>query len=112
MTASSWEFRERPGRRRNAHGRAGLLGRSPPPCARVHRGGWGLHDARNADRQHLLAAGADHVEKTVFDTQRTLTLVALPLRRPAPESISPPALEVVAWTGPTTAPALARAHGA
>lgn len=86
--------------------------RSQFPELKIVVGRWGLHDERNADRQHLLAAGADHVETTVLDTQRTLTLVALALRRPAPESIPTPALEVVPWTGPTTAPALARAHGA
>jgi len=86
--------------------------RSQFPELKIVVGRWGLHDEKNADRQHLLAAGADHVETTVLDTQRTLALVGLTLRRPAPESIPMPALEIVPWTGPTTAPALARAHGA
>jgi predicted PurR-regulated permease PerM len=86
--------------------------RSQFPECKIVVGRWGLHDEKNADRQHLLAAGADHVETTVLDTQRTLALVGLPFRRPAPESIPRPAPQVVPWTGPTTAPALARAHGA
>ena len=35
----------------------------------------------DADRQQLLAAGADHVETTVLDTHRTLTQVGLTLER-------------------------------
>ena len=54
-------------------------------------GRWGLHDEKDADRQHLLAAGADHVETTVLDTQRTLALVGLTRGQPAPESPPPPA---------------------
>src|SRR6185295_14914255 len=82
--------------------------RSQFPELKIVVGRWGLHDEKNADRQHLLAAGAGHVETTVLDTQRTLALVGLTLRRPAPESIPMPALEIVPWTGATTAPALAR----
>jgi predicted PurR-regulated permease PerM len=47
---------------------------------------WGLHDEKDADRQHLLAAGADYVETTVLDTQRVLTQVGLTLGRPTSES--------------------------
>ncbi len=49
--------------------------RSQCPELKIVVGRWGLHDEKDADRQHLLAAGADHVETTVLDTQRTLVLV-------------------------------------
>jgi hypothetical protein len=75
-------------------------------------GRWGLHDEKDADRQHLLAAGADHVETTVLDTQRALVLVGLTRGQPAPESPPTPAPEGVPWTAPTTATALGRAQGA
>ena len=61
-------------------------------------GSWsvvGSHDERDTDRQHLLAAGADHVEMTVVGTQRTLAQTGLTLRRPAPESPPTPVPEVV-----------------
>ena len=45
-------------------------------------GRWGLHDEKDTDRQHLLAAGADHVETTVLDTQRALVQVGLTLGPP------------------------------
>jgi len=79
--------------------------RSQCPELKIVVGRWGLHDEKDTDRQHLLAAGADHVETTVLDTQRALGQVGLTLGRPAPES--PPTLvpEVVPWT--TTATALA-----
>jgi predicted PurR-regulated permease PerM len=64
--------------------------RSQCPELKIVVGRWGLHDEKDADRQHLLAAGADHVETTVLDTQRTLAQVGLTLGRPAPES--PPTL--------------------
>ncbi len=73
-------------------------------CKRLHSqcpelkivvGRWGLHDEKDADRQHLLAAGADHVETSVLDTQRALTQVGLTLGRPAPESPPTPVPEVV-----------------
>jgi predicted PurR-regulated permease PerM len=51
-------------------------------------GRWGLHDEKDADREHLLAAGADYVETTVLDTRRALTQVWLTLGRPAAESKS------------------------
>ena len=71
---------------------------------------WGLHDEKEADRQHLLAAGADDVETTVLDTQRALAQVGLIVGRPAVEL--PPTLvpEVVPWTAPTAATALGRAQ--
>jgi predicted PurR-regulated permease PerM len=75
--------------------------RSQCPELRIVVGRWGLHDERDADRQHLLAAGADHVETTVLDTQRALAQVGLTLGRPAPESPPTPAPEVVPWTAPT-----------
>ena len=46
-------------------------------------GRWGLHDEMDADCQQLLAAGADHVETTVLDTQRTLVRLALASGHPA-----------------------------
>ena len=76
-------------------------------------GRWGLHDEMDTDRQHLLAAGADHVETTVLDTRRTLARMAgLMLGRPAPESPLTLAPEVVPWTAPPTSTALGRAQGA
>jgi predicted PurR-regulated permease PerM len=81
--------------------------RSKCPELKIVVGRWGLHDEKDADREHLLAAGADHVETTVLDTQRALAEMGLTLAQPTPES--PPAFEVEAWAGPTTAPALGRA---
>jgi predicted PurR-regulated permease PerM len=72
--------------------------RSRCPELKIVVGRWGLHDEKDADRQHLLAAGADHVETTVLDTQRTLTQVGLTLERPAPESPPTQAPEVVPRT--------------
>jgi predicted PurR-regulated permease PerM/CheY-like chemotaxis protein len=80
--------------------------RSQYPELTIVVGRWGLHDEQDADRQHLLAAGADCVETTVLDTQRALAQVGLTLGRPVPES--PPTLvpEGVPWTTPTTVTAL------
>jgi predicted PurR-regulated permease PerM len=75
--------------------------RSQCPELKIVVGRWGLHDERDSDCQHLLAAGADCVETTVLDTQRALTQVGLTLGRPAPESPPTPAPEVVPWTAPT-----------
>jgi predicted PurR-regulated permease PerM len=55
--------------------------RSQCPELKIVVGRWGLHDEKDADRQHLLAAGADHVETTLLDTQRALTQVGLTLGR-------------------------------
>jgi predicted PurR-regulated permease PerM len=60
--------------------------RSQCPELKIVVGRWGLHDEKDTDRQHLLAAGADYVETTVLDTQRALAQVGLTLGRPAPES--------------------------
>ena len=54
--------------------------RSQCPDLKIVVGRWGLHDEKDTDRQHLLAAGADHVETTVLDTQRALAQVGLTLR--------------------------------
>ena len=77
--------------------------RSQWPKLKIVVGRWGLHDEMDADCQQLLAAGADHVERTVLDTKRTLALVGLTHGHPAPES--PPAVEP--WAAP-----LGRAQGA
>jgi hypothetical protein len=69
--------------------------RSQYPELKIVVGRWGLHDEKDADRQQLLAAGADHVETTVLDTQRTLVQVGLTGGHPAPESPPTPAPEVV-----------------
>jgi hypothetical protein len=66
----------------------------------------------DADCQQLLAAGADHVETTVLDTQRTLALVGLTHGHPALESPPAPAPEAEPWAALTTAPALGRTQGA
>jgi predicted PurR-regulated permease PerM len=86
--------------------------RSQCPELEIVVGRWGLHDEKDADCQHLLAAGADHVETTVLDTQRTLVRVGLTRGHPAPESPPTPAPEVVPWTAPTPATAVACAQGA
>ena len=83
--------------------------RSQFPELKIVVGRWGLHDEKNADRQHLLAAGTDHVETTALDTQRTLVLVGSTRGHAAPESPPTPAPEVVPWTAATTATALG--HG-
>ena len=85
--------------------------RSQCPELKIVVGRWGLHDEMDADRQQLLAAGADHVETTVLDTQRTLVQVGLTPGHPAPESPTP-APEAVPWAAPTTATALGHAQGA
>ncbi len=82
--------------------------RSQCPGLKIVVGRWGLHDEKDADRQHLLAAGADHVETTVLDTQRTLVLLGLTRGHPAPESPPTPAPEVVTWVAPKAATALGR----
>jgi hypothetical protein len=82
--------------------------RSQCPELTIVVGRWGLHDEKDSDCQHLLEAGADHVETTLLDTQRALAQVGLRLGRPAPESPPTPAPEVVPWIVPT-APALGRA---
>jgi hypothetical protein len=80
--------------------------RSQCPDLKIVVGRWGLHDEQDADRQHLLAAGADCVATTVLETQRALIEVELVPGRPAPESPPTPAPQGVAWTVPTTATAL------
>ena len=69
--------------------------RSQCPELKIVVGRWGLHDEQDADRRHLLAAGADRVATTVLDTQLALTEVGLAPGRPAPESPSASALEGV-----------------
>jgi predicted PurR-regulated permease PerM len=86
--------------------------RSQCPELKIVVGRWGLHDERDTDRQHLLAAGADYVETTVLDTQRALAQVGLTLGRPVPELPPTLAPEVVPWTTPTTSTALGCAQGA
>jgi predicted PurR-regulated permease PerM len=84
--------------------------RSQCPELKIVVGRWGLHDEKDADRQQLLAAGADHVETTLLDTQRTLVLVELAPAHPDPEPT--PAAEAVSRAAPATATALGRAQGA
>ena len=86
--------------------------RSQCPEIKIVVGRWGLHDEKDADRQQLLAAGADYVETTLLDTQRTLTQLGLTLGYPDPESPPTPAPEVVPRTALTTSTALGRAQGA
>jgi predicted PurR-regulated permease PerM len=86
--------------------------RSQRPELKIVVGRWGLHDEMDADRQQLLAAGADHVETTVLDTLRTLAMVGLTRGHAAPESPPTPAPDVVPSTAPTTAAALGRSQGA
>jgi hypothetical protein len=86
--------------------------RAQYPELRIVIGRWGLHDEKEPDREHLLAAGADYVETTVLDTQRALAQAALTLGRPAPESPPPLVPEVVPWIAPTAGTVLERAQGA
>jgi hypothetical protein len=86
--------------------------RSRWPQLRIVVGRWGLHDDKDADRQHLLAAGADHVETSLLATQRTLIQIEPTSERPAPESPPTPGPEVRPRTVPTTPAALGRVHGA
>jgi predicted PurR-regulated permease PerM len=72
--------------------------RSQCPELKIVVGRWGLHDEMDADREQLLAAGADCVETTVLDTQRALAQVGLTLDRPAPEAPPTPAPEILPWT--------------
>jgi predicted PurR-regulated permease PerM len=72
--------------------------RSQYPELKIVVGRWGLHDEKDTDRGHLLAAGADYVETTVLDTQRALVQVGLTLGGPAPESRLTPVPEIVPWT--------------
>ena len=81
------------------------------PGLKIVVGRWGLHDEMDADCQQLLAAGADHVETTVLDTQRTLALVGLTHGHPALESPPARAPEVTSWAAQATAPALGDARG-
>ena len=79
--------------------------RSRCPELKIVIGRWGLHDEMDADRQHLLAAGADHVETTVLDTQRTLAQVGgLMLGYPAPESPPTPAHALTPAPSPSAVP--------
>jgi predicted PurR-regulated permease PerM len=86
--------------------------RSQHPELKIVVGRWGLHDEKDTDREHLLAAGADYVETTLLDTQRALAQVGLTLGRFAPESSPAPVPAIVPWTAPTTVTALGRAKGA
>lgn len=86
--------------------------RSQCPELKIVVGRWGLHDEKDTDRQHLLAAGADYVETTMLDTRRTLAQVELTLGRPSPESPPTVVPEVVPWTAPTMPMALGRGQGA
>jgi predicted PurR-regulated permease PerM len=70
--------------------------RSRCPEIKIVVGRWGLHDDKDADRQHLLAAGADHVETSLLATLRTMTEIELTLGHPAPESAPTPVAEVAA----------------
>jgi hypothetical protein len=69
--------------------------RSQCPELKIVVGRWGLHDEMDADCQQLLAAGADHVDTTVLDVQRTLAMVGLTRGPAAPESPPTPAPEIV-----------------
>jgi predicted PurR-regulated permease PerM len=80
--------------------------RSQCPELKIVVGRWGLHGEQDADRRHLLAAGAARVATTMLDTQRALTEVGLAPERPAPESPQTPGPESAPWTAPTTATAL------
>jgi hypothetical protein len=86
--------------------------RAQCPDLKIVVGRWGLHDEKDADRQLLLAAGADCVETTVLETQQALAMVGLTREDPASESPSAPAAEVVPGAALTPAPALGRAQGA
>lgn len=83
--------------------------RSRYPELKIVVGRWGLHDEKDTDRQHLLAAGADRVETTVLDTQRALVQVGLTCGQ-GPTVATPGRAEVVPWTTPTTVTVFGSAH--
>jgi hypothetical protein len=83
--------------------------RSRYPELKIVVGRWGLHDEKNTDRQHLLAAGADCVETTVLDTQRALAEVGLTCEPEAAVG-APGRAEALPWATPTTVAALGRAQ--
>jgi predicted PurR-regulated permease PerM len=85
--------------------------RSQCPELTIVVGRWGLHHEKDTDCQHLLAAGADYVGTTLFDTQRALAQAGLTCGHSAPESPPTPGPEVVPWTSPTTVTALGHAQG-
>ena len=85
--------------------------RSQCPELTIVVGRWGLHHEKDTDCQHLLAAGADYVGTTLFDTQRALAQAGLTCGHSAPESPPMPGLEVVPWTSPTTVTGLGHAQG-
>jgi len=86
--------------------------RSQWPELKIVVGRWGLHDEMDADCQQLLAAGADHVETTVLDTQRTLALVGLAHGHSVLDGTPTPAPDAGPWAALTTGPALVRTQGA
>ena len=86
--------------------------RSQWPELKIVVGRWGLHDEMDADCQQLLAAGADHVETTVLDTQRTLALVGLTHGHSVLDGTPTPAPDAGPWAALTTGPALVRTRGA
>jgi hypothetical protein len=69
--------------------------RSRCPELKIVVGRWGLHDDRDADRRHLLAAGADHVETSLLDTLRTVAQIEFTLGHLAPESPPTPGADGV-----------------
>jgi len=85
--------------------------RSQCPELTIVVGRWGLHHEKDTDCQHLLAAGADYVGTTLFDTQRALAQAGLTCGHSAPESPPTPGPEVVPWTSPTTVTVLGHAQG-
>lgn len=72
--------------------------RAQYPPLKIVVGRFGLHDEMEADRRHLLAAGADHVETTVRDAHRTLVQLRPPplAHAPAGPSASPSSIDRVA----------------
>jgi hypothetical protein len=83
--------------------------RSQYPELKIVVGRWGLHDEKDTDRGHLLAAGADYVETTVLDTNGRWPS-GLTLARPLGAATDASRGRV--WAAPAATPALRRAQGA
>jgi predicted PurR-regulated permease PerM len=56
--------------------------RSQYPELKIVVGRWGLHDEKDTDRQHLLAAGADYVETSAVQLEREAAGPGAPLAGP------------------------------
>jgi predicted PurR-regulated permease PerM len=66
------------------------------PDLKIVVGRWGLHDEREAERPQLIAAGADAVELSLLDTQRSLAELMMIPDPPSPGAYRAGTLEIPA----------------